>query len=498
MKVKKIISTIISALMCFSMLTFNVSAAEFETGLTSVSGQTQAEAVNILQLANNAETTSIDFDYDCDEAQFDINSRDELSELSIDISDILGVTPANEELTISPRATANPVSSLKITAVGVGNTRYDLLGSGDWKIIYADQSGTSNLSREIDATDCLYVCFRIFQWGYTSSHYIKLDGASYVHTNTVCTYNALGQVAGVGDVAYGFLDEYIFEIPKDEVSSTARFIGYYKSNGIAIEANANITWTTPTGPAPTTPEIYYNIPNEYDGAVIMGLTADMEYCAEFDNGDNGTYRSSWYSISSEALLVPINAEPYTVHIRYKKSTNGNPSLNCSIPIKSREAAPTNEYVGYDDILEVLAIYPCEQQIEVALGDGTSYIPVSAAYYTVGSFIDTITTGGFNRIYVRYAATVDRPASMSGTILLYGRNPNTPDDVYYQNGMLHNLTPNIAFRFNGGNWYSTNLSEVNITSFMSTTGTTLLEVKYIPSETTSCSKTRQIILPALSE
>lgn len=57
---------------------------------------------------------------------------------------------------------------------------------------------------------------------------------------------------------------------------------------------------------------------------------------------------------------------------------------------------------------------------------------------------------------------------------------------------------MVFRFNGGDWYSTELNEVNVTSFMSETETTLLEIKYMPTDTMSCSAIREIILPVLSE
>ncbi len=486
--------------MCFSMLVFNVSATGSEMELTPISGQIQAETVDISQLEGSIGTTPVDVN--CDKIHFDIGEEEKSNKLSTDISDILSlVTEIEDEndddtgSTIAPKASANPVSSLKITAVGVGNSENEILGNGDWKIIYSDSSGTSNLSKAIDATDCKYICFRIFQWGYTSSKYFRLDGEYSVHSNEVCTYDAFGNVAGVGDVIYGFLDEYIFEIPKNKTSSEGIFIGYYKNNGIKVEANANITWTTPTGPAPTTPVIEYD--PSIDDAWIKGIDNTMEYRLKVDDGTNKPRYSNWFSFTDTEALAPIYDDmPYTLQIRYKTSTNNNPSLNKELQVKARSEAP-NGYTEYFGIDEILVLHRCDKQLEVAFGDGTKYIPVTGnIYVSVADFIDKIQAGGFNRIYVRHRATSDEPASQSVIFKLYGRNPQIPNNVYYENGMLYNLTPNMIFRFNGDAWYSTQLSEVNITSFMSKTETTLLEIRYAPTDNMSCSSIYTITLPVL--
>lgn len=122
---------------------------------------------------------------------------------------------------------------------------------------------------------------------------------------------------------------------------------------------------------------------------------------------------------------------------------------------------------------------------------------SFCYYSYIKFYRDIPTGSSDCIFIRYSATDTEPASNYVPILLYGRNPNTPDDVFYENGVLYNLTPEMVFRFNGGDWYTTTYSDVNVTAFLSETDTTLFEIKYLPTETMSCSNTIQIILPALS-
>lgn len=238
---------------------------------------------------------------------------------------------------------------------------------------------------------------------------------------------------------------------------------------------------------------FYNMHSDY--AYVSGVDTTMEYRAKFDNGD-GTYSySNWTAFTGTALYFPIYDYEYTLQIRYQTSTNGNPSLNCEIPVLTRSAGPSS-YVEYDSISEILAIYTSEKQIEVALGDGASYVAISPAYYLVDTFIDAIPEGGFNRIYIRYAATATEPASNTLVLTLYGRNPNTPDAVYYENGALYNLTSDMVFRFNGGAWYSTEYSAVNVTSFMSSTETTLLEIRYMPTDSASCSAIREITLPIL--
>lgn len=146
----------------------------------------------------------------------------------------------------------------------------------------------------------------------------------------------------------------------------------------------------------------------------------------------------------------------------------------------------------------MCIYNLIKCGNINLKDGRSYISVSPAYYNISSFIDAIPSGGFNRIYVRYAATATEPASKSLTLKLFARNPDTPTEVYYENGVLYNLTSNMIFRFNGGNWYNTQYSAVNVTAFMSSDETTLLEIRYMPTDTTSCSAIQSITLPVLSK
>lgn len=71
-------------------------------------------------------------------------------------------------------------------------------------------------------------------------------------------------------------------------------------------------------------------------------------------------------------------------------------------------------------------------------------------------------------------------------------------AYNDNGVLYNLTSDMIFRFNGGSWYSTQYNAVNVTAFMSSTETTLLEIRYMPTDTMSCSAIRTVTLPILSE
>lgn len=360
----------------------------------------------------------------------------------------------------------------------------------------------SDVTVSIDATGYSYIKFVSLKWGYTNRGYIALDGKTVRAGGYVKALNMFGNEASGNDIVYGWIEHDIFKIPTGSATSEFIYTGYYNDvqPPISLTERAHITWTTPTGPAPTTPEIHYNVAGRYDGyAAVTGLSTDMEYSYKFEDKDEygNDIVSSWYSVTAATMYVEILDEPYTLRVRYKTSTNGNPSLNCEIPVKPRANSPTEEYFGYYDIDEILAIYQCEQQIEIAIGDGTSYFPINAGLYTVSDIIDDIQTGAYKRIYIRYAATEDEPASQSIIIRINYRNPNTPDDVYYQSGMLWNLTPDMVFSFNRGDWYSCSFSEVDVTAFMSETETTLLEIKYMPNDTMSCSATRQIILPALT-
>lgn len=503
LKIKKVISGILSVAVCTAFLTTTAAAAE-------------ADYINAIQgqLGENVEISQLSYDNSLsaqlNDLMYGIISFDNADESEDDnipvlqsepVMSVSGELTANDNVAV-PYSTAVPLSSLGITDVFLGNSDTWESGVDNWVSAYKAPTSqmATTLNLKINATEYEFICFRVYQGGYQTASDSLLDNKKAFHVLTHDVYNQWGQHAGAGDIAYAFHEDYIFEIPTGKATSTANFRRYYNQSGLNIvkEATVNITWTTPTGPAPTTPEIVYNISNANDYAVVTGLSTDMEYCGKFKDSNGEYYYSSWFDVTSEIMLFPINDEPYTLLIRYKKSTNGNPSLNCSIPVKARETGPTTEYIGYYVIDEVLAIYQSERQIEIALGDGMNYIPVSAGYYYISDFIDNIAVGGFNRIYIRYAATADEPASYSSVLTLYGRNPNTPDNVYYENGVLYNLTSDMAFRFNGGNWYSTNYSAINVTSFMSDTETTLLEIKYMPTDAYSCSETLQLMLPALSE
>jgi len=494
MKFKKIISTVVSAAMCFSMFTFGVSAAEIATDLSPVTEHTEVEAVDISQLLGN-EATTIDIDYDT--IQFDIDEKNVCGEFDTDISDIL--TDLETEQTIAPRASANPVSSLVIKAIGVGNTRSDPFGTAKWvNVPLKTSSYSSEVSCNIDTTDYTYICVRVLQWGYTSSTDFKLDNSKYTSSREVCCYNALGQViTGAGEVIYGFLNDYIFEIPKDKTNSTIKLTAYYKSTGAVVETKGYVTWKTPMGDAPTTPEIAYD--PSYDDAIITGIDNTMEYRLVINDETDEAVRTNWTSFTDNVILAPINDTlPYTVEIRYKNLMYNNPSLSKKLQVKTRSEAPSG-YTAYFGIDEILALYDSDKQLEVAFGDGTRYLAVNGPVYVrVDEFIDEIQAGGFNNIYVRYRATSDEPASHSVIFRIYGRNPQIPNNVYYENGILYNLTSDMIFRFNGGAWYSTKLSEANVTSFMSTTETTLLEIRYAATDTSSNSSIYSLTLPILPE
>lgn len=493
MKFKKIISAVVSAAMCFSMFTVGASAdLEPNSGLNLMSNQNNEEIVD-LQFINTQ--TIYDSISQYDVVTFD-NNTNLLNENS-KYTEPYDVLPTSD-YDISTYATANPLSDLKVIGISTGNFDSEELDTSKWNWIDDFEPTSSSASVKIDATDSEYLCVRVFQWGYSSGDENMLDKKYNKYIRSVAEYNALGKPVQKGDILYGWVNDYIFEIPKEQYSSSVRIWRFSNltSPSTTKQVNINITWTTPTAPAPTTPQILYNISNANDYAVVTGLSKDMEYRGKF--GESEATCSSWNAVTGEAMLVPIYDTDYIFQVRYKSAINGLPSLNCNIVVKSRSAAPQDDVIGYNDILEVVAIYQSDKQIEVALGDSAGYFPQTSGYYTIASFIDGIPIGGLDRIYFRYAATADEPASLPAVLTLYGRNPNIPNDVYYLNGMLCNLTPDMVFRFNGGDWYSTSYSEVNITSFLSKTDTTLFEIKYVPTDNTSCSKTRQIILPALSE
>lgn len=505
MRKKKVAASLLSVALSLSLCTFNVTALNVTTEFESVSEITAEETVDISELL-----TEVSPEYsipEMDIALFDgVQETDEVFETSNDETE--PYLPENngdeDEYGITPYSEPNPLSEFGIIAYKLGDANVLSSTSAKWSDPVEFTSPQTSLSLSIDTTGYKYICFSVYQWGYTTSSEEKLDRQGPISSWCTESYNALGKPVSAGDIVYGFLYDYIFEIPfecpADSRNSKAIFRAYYNQLGynISKDIKANIIWSTPTEPAPTTPSISYNYPNVGDYAVVTGLSTDMEYCGEFkyENSDE-TYLTNWTSINGTSLLVPINDEEYNFLIRYKKAANGFPSLYCSITVKTRDAAPDSGCVTCSTVEEILAIYNSDRPMEIALGDGTGYFAITPGYYRIDSFIDSIPAGGFNRIYVRFAADAERPASKSTTARFYARNPNTPDSVYYENGILRGLTSDVMFRLNGGTWYSTQYSDINITSFMSSTSTTLLELRYMPTSTSSCSQTIQITLPALT-
>ena len=402
------------------------------------------------------------------------------------------IAPADKSNEVATAA-APALTSVTITHVWRGNdpNNDNWTDANIWDPLYENAgTGATNLTGTIDATGFDYIRFRVRRMGYADTFIETLDGVAEIRSMHYRYLDQYGNTCPVGGTIYGFEDDFIFSIPHGSASSNAKF--RYIQGGVSVierEANATFTWTTPTGEAPTTPAITYNAHPTY--GLVTGIDSAMEYRAAFSDG---TY-TSWTTAPGTSMYVPIYDEAYDLQIRYKVSDNGNPSRYCELHIKTRSDGPI-DYMGYWNVDEILGIFESGRQIEVALGDNGSYFPISPGYYTLETFINAIPTGGFDNVYVRYAATVDEPASYAYYYTLYARNPNTPDDVYYENGMLYNLTSDLMFRFNGGTWYTTTNSSEDVTSFMSTTSTTLLELRYMPTATTSCSAIREIILPAL--
>jgi hypothetical protein len=523
MKVKKIMGILISVVLSLTMFTMNVGADDYQTVNSSDSDLVPlvqsdyvdnftnqidlSEITGMLPVSSNTINDNTVAGNDLN-AQTD-NDATNLTGLNIQSSDSNqinsntinspGIMPLDSGINSPP----TPVYDVWITRIWLGNSSFDntqfteTLNPNDWNLVFSasDAQHATYVSGDLDATGYSYIRFRINQLGYSSnSSNVKMDGVLYANSYQEGSYD---DVFGVN---YGFITDYVFAIPTDRSTSNAVFRLIYSSlsNGAYGDqsAEADINWTTPTGQAPTSPSISYNNSIEY--GYISGLNNTMEYCAVTEDDTRRDSDLSWTTAPNGGMYVMIyDDEPYIFRIRYKNSTGGNPSLSVEVPVKKRGDAPIySDDFFYDSEDEYFWLY---NDLEICAGDTGGYFLIPAnSTVTIGAFIDGIMTNGLNHIYLRYPATATEPASNPWILTLYSRNPNTPTSVVYQNGVLSNLTPNMIMRFGGtGYWYNTTLSQVNITGFMSTSNTTLLEIKYAATSTMSCSDTVEIILPILT-
>ena len=506
MRFKKIVGSLVSAALCLSVLSTNAMALGTSSDLTPVSMQIGGN-ITVSSLNETAAVSTIPYLDETTVVSYDIGDFSDIGDstgiVNFEIPSYGSDDERNQdEYDINTYDRAFPLSSLTIEAVAMGKEYYDPFFEAPWYV--TEECNISNngtyATCTIDTTDVKYVLVRLREWGYKTSGYMKLDGKSYVYSRTVYGLNALGQRANVGDTVYGFVNDYIFAIPENTgayPTSTISFIGYCDLviPNITREATVKVTWKTPTAPAPTSPTLIYDIDNMKEGYVIAaGLDNTMEYRTR-PNYEEKEIRE-WSDCPNGGIRFPLIDEDYILEVRYKTAANGKPSLAKEFLIQTREKTPI-DYIAYYNLDEVLEIGNSDKPIEVAVGDGAEYVVQSPAFYTLEQIIDIIPTGYYLNFNIRYSATASEPASPAITIKLYGRNPNTPDSVYYSDGALYNLTPDMAFSFNGSGWYSTNYSAVDITAFMSTTSTTVLEIRYMPTDTMGCSKIRTIILPELT-
>jgi hypothetical protein len=410
------------------------------------------------------------------------------------------IAPQFESYIMSGTSNAPPVSYVGVNRVWLGNDYYDPFNTyvnnpNLWEPVYytgSDDMAANNLSLTIDSTGYDYIRFRIYQIGYSTIENVTMDDIPYVYSVHS------GDFTYATGVVYGYSTDYMFEIPSPPYDNQFDFEMIYSQLSSTITGSAStsvdVEWSTPIGAAPTTPAITYNTGLEY--AYVSGINNTMEYATVPVTDGRKDTQLNWSTLPQTGIYMPIYDDySYIMKIRYITSTGSMPAISCSIPVKSRSEAPVaqSDFI-YDDLFEILAVL---NPMEIAIGDGQPYYYATTGSYDISSVIDYITTNDPVSLYLRFPATNTEPASEISVITLYERNPNVPSSVTYQNGMLCNLTSDMVIKFSSDDWwYSSSYSQVNVTSFMSTTSTTLVEIKYAPTANYSCSESVQITLPML--
>ncbi len=198
------------------------------------------------------------------------------------------------------------------------------------------------------------------------------------------------------------------------ISTTAKVIHLRKAETSTAPASGYTTFNLPARTsAPTTPIFIYNDSNNYEKAVLNGITGDMEYRLSTVTG--------WTSISGTSIAFDVPAANATYYVRNKAINDKFCSSAKTLTLTKAGTAPTSTYNLTTEIISGVTT-----AMEISI-NGSSYSPITATTFSLSGTINQ--ASGATTVNIRKTAVASAPASLPKVFTVYPRS-SAPSSVTF--------------------------------------------------------------------
>jgi hypothetical protein len=236
--------------------------------------------------------------------------------------------------------------------------------------------------------------------------------------------------------------------------------------------------------APTEPVFNYTDADNYDEAVLEGISEAMEY--RLSNA------AEWQSVTDDTMVFEIPSSSVTYYVRTKATETEFASAYKSIILYARASAPSSSYNTTTEIVTGLST-----AMELSI-DGGEYEQSSGTSLNISDLVDDIEAGETLEIRVRNAATATRPASAVRILNIYPRLA-APAGVTYNpvTIALNGTSSAMQYKLSTAtSWTSISATSVNLKSLVSSTDDVSVQIRNKPTSTASASQSLNFTIPQL--
>jgi hypothetical protein len=227
--------------------------------------------------------------------------------------------------------------------------------------------------------------------------------------------------------------------------------------------------------SPSNLTINYTDPDNYDAAVIDGVSNAMEYRLSTS--------SEWQSVTNNTLIFEIPSSSVSYYVRTKATESNFASSHRSFTIYSRASAPS---CSYSTTTETITGLSTTREISI---NGSEYELSTGTSLSLSDYIDEIESDETLVILVRTAASSTHPASAIRTFTVLPRLA-TPTGVTYNpvTMTLSGTSSSMQYKLSTAtSWSSISSSTVNLKSLASSTSDVVVELRYKPTNSASASQ-----------
>lgn len=290
-------------------------------------------------------------------------------------------------------------------------------------------------------------------------------------TNTSTSWDDVDVVDGTFDIS-------------DIVTTSQKTVNIRTAATTTSPVSDYTTFTLEARASAPSASFVYNNDENYDKAVLTGITSDMEYRKSTD--------SEWTSISGTQIVFDLPSSNATYYVRTKADIDDFASVNKTLTLKKSSSAPS---CSYSTTTEKLTSVSTSMEISY---NGSAYEAITASSMDMAEIVDDIPSGETMVIKVRTAATETSPASAAKTITLYSR-AITPTTVVY-NPVAISMTgtaSTMQYRVStASSWTSISGTTVSLLPKVSSEEDVIVYVRYKPTSTKAASRPVIITVPKL--